>query len=331
MRFVRTIIIAALLAATSAGCSTSPEPLAAPSASPAALRPGVHEVRLNGVRHWYKVAGQPAASRPPAVFLHGGPGGNSYNFEATAGSLLERSLPVIYFEQRGSGRSGRPADRDYSTAILVEDLEALRVHLGVPKISIVTHSFGTVIGLAYAAKYPKRVSRMVVAGGLADAPASCRETAQRLAQQRPPAFAAAFPEGAASVPGEEICARVFRAVPGKEGEELRNADMFPNAATLLRFREIEGESGLRNIGEFGDYQFRNGLLQYRFTQQGRLTMPILVIAGQHDWAAGPATQRALAQSLPKARIVEYEGAGHWMFIDDPERFARDVSAFLRGR
>ncbi|HEX9947088.1 MAG TPA: alpha/beta hydrolase [Allosphingosinicella sp.] len=309
----------------------SREPLPAPSPLPAALRPGIHEAGLNGVRHWYKVAGQSAASVPPVVFLHGGPGGNTYNFEATAGALLERTLPVVYFEQRGSGRSERPASGDYATATLAEDLEALRVHLGVTRISIVTHSFGTVIGLAYAARYPQRVARMVIAGGLADAPASCRENSQRLAQRRPDAFASAFPEGVAAVPDEEICGRVFQAVPGKAGEELRTADMFPNETTLRRFRELEAASGLRNTGELGGYQFRNGLLQYRFTQQARLAMPILVIAGRHDWAAGPQTQRALARSLPNARFVEYENAGHWMFIDEPERFARDASAFLLGR
>ncbi|HWH17281.1 MAG TPA: alpha/beta fold hydrolase [Allosphingosinicella sp.] len=310
------------------GCAT-PTAQSELAVLPEALRNGVHEVQLNGARHWYKVAGEAPASVPPVVFLHGGPGGNTYAFEQTAGGLLERSLRMVYFEQRGSGRSERPSSGDYATATLVEDLEALRRHLGVPKISIITHSFGTVIGLSYAAKYPEHVSRMVIAGGLADAPRSCRELSERMATVRPEIYRKAFPNGTAAVSDAEICSHMFRAAPGRAGEELRNADMFPNPEVLKRFKELEAASGLRNTGELGGYQFQHGLLQWRFTDQARVTMPVLVVAGEHDWAAGPETQRYLARSLPNGRIVEYEGAGHWMFIDQPERFARDVSAFLR--
>ena len=328
---LRSTIAAAILTVIGGGCASTsgaPSDVAAPSGG---LSAGVHEVSLNGVRHWYKVAGRSSASAPPVVFLHGGPGGNTHTFEATAGPHLERSLRMVYFEQRGSGRSERPSSGDYAIGTLVEDLEALRAHLGVPKISIITHSFGTVIGLAYAARYPERVARMVVAGGLANAPASCRETSQRLAQRRPDAFAAAFPNGVAAVPDEEVCPRLFRAVPGRAGEEFRTADMFPNAATLQRFRALEAAGGLRNTGELSRYQFEHGLLQYQFRDQARLTMPILVIAGQHDWAAGPEAQQSLARSLPRGRIIEYRGAGHWMFVDEPERFGRDVASFLRAR
>lgn len=329
MRHVASIAIC--LAALSTGACTTTSTRSTPAAAAsAALSPGVHEVTLNGVRHWYKVAGTSPASVAPVVFLHGGPGGNSYTFEQTGGRLLESRLRMVYFEQRGSGRSERPASGDYATATLVEDLEALRVHLGVPKISIVTHSFGTVIGLSYAARYPERVSRMVIAGGLSDAPRSCRELSERMARVRPEIYNRAFPAGSAEVSDAEICDRMFRAVPGRAGEELRTADMFPNADVLRRFRELEAASGLRNTGELGGYQFRHGLLQWRFTGQARLTMPVLVVAGEHDWAAGPQAQRYLAQSLPRGSFLELADAGHWMFIDQPEVFAREVGSFLRG-
>jgi len=79
---------------------------------------------LNGVRHWYKLAGRSARPAPPVVFLHGGPGGESYTFEMSAGRYLERSLRMVYFEQRGSGRSDRASDGGYAIATPVEDLEA---------------------------------------------------------------------------------------------------------------------------------------------------------------------------------------------------------------
>ena len=124
---------------------------------------------------------------------------------------------------------------------------------------------------------------------------------------------------------------MFRAIPGRAGEEYRTAGMFATPEARQRFEALQAASGLTNSGEMGEYQFRNGLLQYRFSDQARLTMPIILVSGLHDWAAGPESQRALAPSLPNARIVEYPDAGHWTFVDQLERFAQDVSSFLLER
>ena len=58
-------------------------------------------------------------------------------------------------------------------------------------------------------------------------------------------------------------------------------------------------------------------------------MPVLVVAGRHDGAARPEGLRELAGRLPNARFVEYEGSGHFVYLDEGDRFARDVIAFLR--
>ena len=53
-----------------------------------------------------------------------------------------------------------------------------------------------------------------------------------------------------------------------------------------------------------------------------------VIAGAHDWQVGLAPQRALAERLPRGRLLIYEASGHYPNLDEPARFARDVIAFL---
>lgn len=306
-------------------------PIAAPAAAPrpALLPSGDFTSAVNGVRLHYRIAGQTQSGRAPILFLHGGPGGNPYSFAVTAGALLERDWPVIYLDQRGSGGSERPSTGDYAIATVANDVEALRQHLGVPQWAILAHSFGTTIALDYAARYPAQVAALVIAGGLADAPESCRETVTRLRDLRPAAFAKAFPDGTAAVPDKEICQRAFGALPGRAGEAYRDLNMFASAADLARFQKIEAASGIRNTGEMGNYQFRNGLLEYRFDRFSAVTSPVLVISGLHDWAAGPESQRKLARRLPRGSIVEYPDAGHWSFVDAPERFARDVTEFLR--
>jgi proline iminopeptidase len=72
-------------------------------------------------------------------------------------------------------------------------------------------------------------------------------------------------------------------------------------------------------------------LTYRFAAFDRLTMPVLVIAGRHDGAAQPAGLRELARRLPNARFVEYERSGHFVYLDEAERFARDLADFVLAR
>jgi proline iminopeptidase len=57
-------------------------------------------------------------------------------------------------------------------------------------------------------------------------------------------------------------------------------------------------------------------------------MPVLVLAGAEDYAIGLPAQRALGQALPHARVVEYPHAGHFLYLDAPDRFTRDVVDFL---
>jgi len=308
-----------------ASCAVDRTP---PGASPSApLAIGQHEAQLNGALIWYRVAGRRAGRSAPVVYLAGGPGGNSYVFERSAGPHLEPSELVVYYDQRGTGRSERPASGDYAIATLVEDIEALRLHLGVPRLALVAHSFGAVLALEYAARYPDRVAAAVLAGPLWNAPLSCREHIERLAELRPEAHRRLIEAGEPT--DEDRCARSFRALPGREGERLTEANMFPNPETFALLRRLEAESGLRNTGELGNAVFAAGLLRYRFGGAARVTAPVLVVGGSRDFAAGPRAQRALAEALPRGRLLVYEGFGHWMFLEDPHRFARDVSAFLR--
>src|SRR2546427_11510975 len=138
------------------------------------LRDGPHQVVVNNVRLWYRVAGRAAAGVPPVVFLHGGPGQGSYHFAALVGPYMERSLRMVYFDQRGSGNSERPWTGEYSMATLVEDIEGLRRELGVPQIALIGHSFGGTLALEYAAAYPTRVARLVIVAGAVERPLARR-------------------------------------------------------------------------------------------------------------------------------------------------------------
>ncbi len=131
-----------------AACAARPRHLGAQAAPvSAALAPGEHNAVLTGVRFYYRVGGSGSAGAPPVVFLHGGPGQGSEHFEALAGSYMERNLRMVWYDQRGSGFSERPVNRDYALTTMVDDIEALRRELGTPKIALIGHSFGAVLAL----------------------------------------------------------------------------------------------------------------------------------------------------------------------------------------
>jgi proline iminopeptidase len=95
--------------------------------------------------------------------------------------------------------------------------------------------------------------------------------------------------------------------------------------------DTDSSDGMFNDGQVGGAQFNQGLLQYRFTQSARLTMPVLVIAGGADYQAVVDPVRPFVARLRRGRLVEYPGHGHFMFVEEPERFARDVTRFLKER
>ena len=136
------------------------------------LAGGEHQAVENGVKLWYKVAGHAEPGQAPVLFLHGGPGYNSYSFERTIGKQLETHIQMIYLDERGSGCSERPPDADYSMSSLAADVETLRKSLGVPKLTLMGHSFGGTIALEYAARYPDHVQKLIILDGAADMPAT---------------------------------------------------------------------------------------------------------------------------------------------------------------
>jgi proline iminopeptidase len=101
---------------------------------------------------------------PTLIVINGGPGGS--HAAAPPAGVLAPQFRVVFYDQRGTGRSSTPRDGGFDLAHQVGDLEALRRRLGAAQIDLLGHSWGGLIAAAYAARYPHRVNRMVLAGAL---------------------------------------------------------------------------------------------------------------------------------------------------------------------
>jgi proline iminopeptidase len=114
---------------------------------------------------YWEVSGNPDGK--PVVFLHGGPGSGTSPpqrrfFDAWV-------VPDVLFDQRGCGRSTphvatKDPDEHNTTWHLVADMEALREHLGVERWRLFGGSWGATLALAYAQRYPERVTEVILRG-----------------------------------------------------------------------------------------------------------------------------------------------------------------------
>jgi proline iminopeptidase len=270
------------------------------------------------------LAYRPAGSGPVLVCHGGGPGFSSLYLGDFAG--LGDSFELVLLDPRGTGGSDRPADsRAYANEHYAADVEELRRHLGLERIDLLGHSHGGVVAMEYAASYPDRVRKLVLASTLARFHHEQEEAMVRgmEAKAGEPWYADARAALEAEQAGEfetdeELGTLVLRELPfyfARFGDRERAyldelAQEIPNAETLRFF----------NTEIFPTFDLRAKLPSIR--------AETLVITGGEDFITGPINAQELADGIPGAREVVIPGAGHFVFVEARERFAAEVRAFL---
>jgi Predicted hydrolases or acyltransferases (alpha/beta hydrolase superfamily) len=290
------------------------------------LKNGEYRVELNGVSHWYRIAGAENKT-VPLVIIHGGPGGNVYNFERTAGAKLEKFATVVYYEQRGSGRSDAPKNEDdYSLPILAADLEALRKKLDVEKIIPLGFSFGGELALEYALTYPQAVEKLILQAPTvgdwestqrtqirAFASISSAETAEKI-------FAVEKQEK----PLEERWNAVWNLVDTETVDRL----LFHNREAAQLNRRLWNESGLKNTGKMYRALRKQPAPEKPLLVRARqLNAATLLLAGLYDRNVGVDAVRDLSSAIRNSKLIIFEKSGHFPDIEETDKYVRAVRDF----
>lgn len=272
----------------------------------------------DSVRLHVRVAGKGR----PCVFLHGGPGSTSYYFEAfAAAKILEQNMQLVYFDQRGCGRSDSAANNNYSLSRMEQDLEELRAALGHKKWSVMGHSFGGILITSYAAHYPEAVAALYMVHGTVNIQASMQSHLSFGLQQLGGAANAVYRDTTKS-----LQERVWAVHDELTQKDIWYQLMFRNAAE----KKIN-DSVTMSVGRFNrDFATKVWAIpdyQQDFAPLTRnIKCPVLVITGDKDYAIGTAHFQRFV--FPHQTIVHYIG-GHASFQEEPQWFAEQVLRWSR--
>lgn len=256
------------------------------------------------------------------VCVPGGPMQDSGYLGELGGLSAHRQLIMV--DLRGTGRSAMPKDSaSYRCDRLVDDIEALRIHLGLDRLDLLAHCAGANLAVRYAASHPDRIRRLAlitpstVAVGI-EATGEARLEVARL-RHAEPWFPAAFAALEAIVAGDITGARWQAIQPFFYGRW--DADAQAHLAAQDGRRNDEAAAAFRADGAFDPDATRAAL--------ARLHAPVLLVAGQVDLNTIPSVVAEFAELFPNARLVVQPDAGHCPWLDDADRFVTATAAFLR--
>jgi len=254
--------------------------------------------------------------RPTAFLLHGGPGGDHSGFKPAFSPLAER-MQLVYVDHRGQGRSARGPKETYTLDNNVEDLEALRQHLGLGKVVVIGVSYGGMVALTYASRYPDSVSHLIA---VVTAPSyRFLARAQQILAERGTDEQRAV--------GDILWAGAF-----ENEEQLLNYYTVMGPLYSLKFdAEKAKESrarGIRSVDAINE-GFGGFLRTYDLTDElHKVTAPTLVIGGRHDWICPPEFSEEIARLIPHADLRIFENSSHSVAADEHDGLMDLIKGFV---
>lgn len=253
---------------------------------------------------------------PVLLCLHGNPTWSFYWREVVR--AFSDRFRVIVPDHLGCGLSDKPQGWPYRLEGHVANVEALIDHLGIPSLTFVLHDWGGAIGMGVATRRPEIAERFVVTN-----------TAAFLSKAIPPSIAMVkIPGlGAMSVRGFNGFARValVRAASTRLKPAVKRGLLFPYGSwedriAHLRFVEdIPLSPGHPSWGTLASIDAGLSALADK---------PMLILWGDDDFCFTPAFRAIWQQRFPRATVRAWEGVGHYVMEDAPDRVIAELNAFL---
>jgi proline iminopeptidase len=288
-------------------------------------------VDAHGVLIYYMTVGRGA----PLMIVHGGPGA-SHDYFLPYLLPLARHNRLVFIDERGSGQSQKLADPSgYTVENMVEDVEAVREGLDLGRITLLGHSYGGVLAQAYALKYQRHLTHLilcstfpstkqmnaVLASELASAPQDVQDKIHRMEKEG--LFGHGLPyeqnrytnDYMIAAWGEAYFPYLYQNHPDPNYDPIQNGVM-----SWDLYREMWGSDG--------EFVIDGNLKSVEYVDKlHTIHVPALIIVGDHDECA-PSLSKEMHDKIAGSRLVILPKSGHMTFVDQPELFLGAVESFL---
>jgi len=267
-----------------------------------------------------------AGEGSPLIILHGGPG-LSQDYLLTSLTRLAQTNRVIFFDQRGCGKSEGVVDAEsIKIEHFIEDIEAVRKAFGCKKVSLIGHSWGGHLAMLYAVSHPDCIDKLVLMNSTAatssDFALFIKEWSRRLASQM-----------------NELQA-LKESDAYKRGDPETVSQYFKIMFRSYCFHEEDADKLNLIMPAMASI---NGNKTYEFLKQSYLVKPFdltddlkklscktLIIHGDYD-PIPLQTAKHVQESIAGSKLVVIEQCGHFPYVEQPAQFFKHLLAFLRNQ
>ena len=253
---------------------------------------------------------------PVAIFIHGGPGAWSKSFEELGGRNLESQLTMIYYDQRGCGRSGGSINDDYSLESMINDIELIRQNYQADKVYLMAHSFGGILAVNYALKYPEHIKGLILVNSTLHLFYSIENQIDYMNSLLKTAYKA------------NDVSQIIPTFKQVQAEFVETGSIYKLLSDHKNNVDILNQVDSENPSGFAFAQQALYIEDYQkdYTRMTtKITAPVLVISGKKDHAIGEAHFKSF--DFPNQNIKEIDG-GHILYYENNKAFLQAVADYI---
>lgn len=303
---------------------------------------------LNGTKLHFRVRGE-NPKNPYLLILHGGPGYSAHMFYPW-GKSLEKTLNVVYLDQRGCGESERLTTGTMKTFMvknLLADIEAVRKFLKVDSWFVLGHSWGGMLGLEYVAASPKFIRGYIHMNGLLSQPLSQDAIFQSAATQIKQDLKSEDPTRIERGKRLEPYLTIGPKLPAGT-QRMLSAMQFAMSLPELYYADLKNQAGYQkqitasitalklapsvlyaNEPGFALAQNDNYATRTAEPLLPKISIKTLVLHGTSDGVIPTAHARRVASGIRSAKLTLLERCGHFPFAEQPDKTTKTILEFAR--
>lgn len=285
----------------------------------------------DGVRLFYHVVGD---GHTKLVAVHGGPGNSLFSIEPDFAPLAEH-YTVIYYDQRGNGRSDLISDpARLGLDQHIADLEAVRRHFGLERMNLIGNSWGGLLVAMYASAHPDRVDHLILHSAASPTFEEMQQMAHsmfdrarrrftqdqvdRLGDLFDPEFRARSAENPLSMCREWVSLFLPLMAVNQGALTRFHGDICAGSDEALRQQQAVNMKVWNSMGHFDLRERAHAVTARTLVIQG--AGDNIPLAAAEDWA----------RAIPNARLLVIEGAGHISQVEQPDVLFPAIERFFAG-